>query len=108
MARVFLAADGNEWYSAPLSTRDANEWLERAGVKHIKFATSKGKAVLKDAATNRVYLEADRISDLCYFLAFNPVQMQKYRIPFYDWWRPMEAFNSIRPVTHKLYMKGGN
>lgn len=104
MARVFLAADGNEYYAAPLSTRDANEWLERAGVKHIRFGSSKGKAVLKDAATNKVYLEADRISDLCYFLAFNPPQMMRFRIPFYDWWCPQEAFNTMRPVTIKYEM----
>lgn len=104
MARVFLAPDGNEWYAAPLTARDANEWLERAGATHLKFATLKGKAVLRDAETKSVYIEAKRISDICYFLAFNPMQMHKYKIPFYDWWRPDEAWNSIGVIINKVYL----
>lgn len=101
-AKIITVPDGqggyNEVYECPKTTRDANEWLERAGVRHIKFGTSKGKAVLKDVMTNRVYMTANKISDLCYSLAFQPIQMRRFGIPFYDWYRPDSAWNKIGEV----------
>ena len=101
--RVITVPDGNggynEVYSTPVTAQDANAWLNRVGATHIKFGTSKGTAVLKDAATGAVYLQAAKISDLCYFLAFNPPWMMRLKINGYDWYRPNEAWNSIGTVN---------
>ena len=104
MARVKLAPDGNEYYCVPNNTKEANEWLQRAGVNHLRFGTSRGKAALKEAATGRVHIEANSIRDICWFLAWNPVQMQRFGIPFYDWYRPAESWNNVKEVIMKAYM----
>lgn len=100
--RTILVPDGqgghNEVYSAPIDTRDANAWLKRAGVSHLKFGTSKGKAVLKNNLTGQVILKSDTIGNLCHWIAFNPLQMKRVGIPFYDWYRPDESWNGLRPV----------
>lgn len=103
MARAFLAADGNEWYHIPTTPQEANEWLRRAGVNHIKFGTRQGKAVLKNALVgtkynNIVYLEADKVKDLCLFLATAINQMRAFGIPYRDWWLSPNEYLS-REIT---------
>ena len=78
MARVKLAPDGNEYYCVPNNT--------------------------KAAATGRVHIEANSVRDICWFLAWNPVQMQRFGIPFYDWYRPAESWNNVKEVIMKAYM----
>lgn len=104
MGRIITVPDGKggyiELYSMPLNTRDANAWLKRVGATHLKFATSGKKAVLKDVNSNKVYLSAYSIRELCCFLAFQPLQMKKYGIAGYDWYRPDEAWNNIIVDIH--------
>lgn len=104
MARTRLEADGNEYYVVPATTREANEWLQRAGATHLRFGTSQGKAVLKILDTGKVYLEAAHVRDLCWFLAWQPMEMQALGIPFFDWYRPQESWSKVREVTRKVYV----
>lgn len=91
MAELGLGlADGHKWYQQPKTVKGANKWLQRIGVEHIKFGACKGRAVIRNALVgtpyyNRVYLEADEVTDLCLFLS-DPVQMRAFGIPYRDWW----------------------
>lgn len=99
---VILVPDGIgepvEVYTAPTDTTDANAWLERVGAEHLKFGTTKGQAYLKNVNTGKILFKTDTISNLCYWLAFNPIQMRRIGLPYYDWYRPDTVWNSIRPV----------
>ena len=99
---TILVPDGKggqvEVYTAPLYTKDANAWLQRAGANHLKFGTVKGKAVLKNNLTGQVIFRTDTISNLCYWIVFNPMQMKRVGISFYDWYRPDVAWNALGPV----------
>ena len=100
--KVILVPDGKggqvEVYSAPIDTRDAHAWLQRAGAHHLKFATVKGKAVLKNTLTGQIIFRSDTIGNLCRWIAFNPIQMKRIGLPFYDWYRPDAAWNNLKPV----------
>ena len=100
--KIITVPDGRggyiEVYTAPLTTKDANEWLKRVGATHLKFTTSKGKALLKNNLNNQIILSSDTIGNLCYAIAFQPLWMKKYGIPYYDWYRPDSVYNNLRGV----------
>lgn len=104
--KIITVPDGqgayNEVYSAPETVQDANAWLKRVGAEHLKFGTQKGEAYLKNVNTGKVLYWTDTISNLCYWLAFSPLQMRRIGIPYYDWYRPDEAWDSLRPMQIPL------
>lgn len=101
MAKTIEAPNGYKYYVTPETIKDANEWLKRTGVTHIKFGKKDGKAFLKGTYTDRVYMEADKIVDICYFITHDISQMIVCGIPFYDWYRPMDYVPG--DITYKLY-----
>lgn len=89
-------------YTVPTTTKEANQWLDRAGAKHVRFATVNEKAILRDTVSNKIYLKGESISDLCYSLAFQPILMKRFGIAGSDWYCPNEVWNHLKPVELNL------
>lgn len=74
-----------QYFSTPETVADANAWLERTAVKHIKFDEVYGDGVVRETATGNAIIRAKKVRDICYFL-IDPVNMKKFGIAYYDWY----------------------
>lgn len=81
-----------ELYSAPLTTRDANAWLDRIGNKRIRFYTAKNQAYLKDAVTNQILASCHTVYELCYFITSSNSLKMKFGVTVCDWYRAPNVF----------------
>ena len=70
MANIGLFPDGmggrTAKYVNPTTVKEANEWLNRYGIKKYKFERCKDNTVLKDIVENKDVLKGNAM-DICYF-----------------------------------------
>lgn len=81
-----------ELYSAPLTTRDANAWLDRIGNKRVRFSTVKGIAYLNDVGTGKVLVMSHNIYELCWFITSTNKLRSKFGVINCDWYRAPDVY----------------
>ena len=100
MSNLVLVPDeqGNQktMFSVPTTTKEGNQWLKRHGAYHLKFTANSKRARLESSIYDTIYIEADSVSDICYYLTFKPDDLRNCDIPKADWYVPEDLNLQIR------------
>lgn len=65
----------------PQTAKEANDWLRKIGVYHLKFGTEGERPVVRDVETGATLIRANSVTDICHILVTNKDQKKRFRIP---------------------------
>lgn len=65
----------------PQTAKEANDWLRKIGVYHLKFSTEGDRPVVRDVETGATLIRANSVTDICFMLVTNKDQKKRFRIP---------------------------